>query len=224
MFGVGATTFLWKFIQLSGSPVLDKGHNLTFLNSDFDLSRFNIFKAQRKDFQLFGVPYKGLDDFEIVKYEKIFLRRKNNLKTIEKKLLKASQKYQFCYFLTMTFRDDFLNSTSAAYRRDQISRFLKRNFCSYVGNIDFGDLRDREHYHAVAFTDVEIFGSVQVYGSVVYINSDSLDYPYGYVSLQPVSSFTSDSKALSKYLNKLKFHSAKDSTKFLKPIFSRKDL
>ena len=221
---VGATTFLWKFILLSDSPVLDKGHNLTFLNSDFDLSRFNIFKAQRKDFQLYGVPYNGLDDFEVVKYEKIFLRRKNNLKTIEKKLLKASQKYQFCYFLTMTFRDDFLNSTSAAYRRAQISRFLKRNFCSYVANIDFGSDTDREHYHSVCFSDVEIFGKVKSFGRVVYLQSDSLGYEFGFLNIQPVAYPKDDFRALSKYLNKLKFHSAKYSTKFIKPIFSRKDL
>lgn len=61
-----------------------------------------------------------------------------------------------CYFITLTFRDDVLESTCESTRRIYVARYLKGNYLAYVANIDYGDKgknpqsNEREHYHAVA--------------------------------------------------------------------------
>lgn len=206
-------------------PVLDKGHQITFLKSDFDISRFKLFCVQRKKHDLYGASFEGFSDYELAYFERLFSRRKNNLRSVKKRIDKCvlHDHLEYCYFLTLTFSEDYLSKTSAAYRRDQISRFLKSNFANYVANVDYGDENEREHYHALVFLDYELecFLSRSDTGKV-YFKYPSIDYQYGYFKVQPVLKPCDDKTKLSKYMIKLKYHSSKDSTKFSKPIYSRR--
>lgn len=217
--------FLEKFIIFLGvlMPVLDKGHQITSFCQELDISRFKNYCSQRRKNSLFQVPFEGFSDVDLAFYERLFLRRKNNLRSLSKRIEKCVEHYHYsnCYFITLTFDDLHLNRTSAEYRRSYVSKFLKRHFLNYVANIDFGSENEREHYHAIVFTDHDLvcerFNEKFVYPEIN-------DYSMGFYSIKPVFNAFSDRAALSKYMIKLKFHSSKDSTQFQKPIYSRKDV
>lgn len=110
-----------------------------------------------------------------------------------------------CLFLTLTFTDDVLASTSEKTRKDYIRKFLKDHSSGYVANIDYGGKNDREHYHAIVQTG--------------YI--DSHDYPYGNLDFRRIRCSGGYSYRLSKYINKLVNHAVKDTAKQNRVIYSR---
>lgn len=202
--------------------ILDKGAKITYEDFNFSPSRFKLYSSQRRRFNLQNIPFDGFSDVEIAAYERFYSRRRQNLRTLSKRFDKGVQEYDFCYFLTLTFDDDHLRNCSAPSRRDGVARFLKENFPFYVANIDFGEENGREHYHALVFTDSEIDGIKVLQGSFAYISNHNLFYRFGFIKVQPVYNAANDKIALSKYINKLKYHSTKGSTRFCKPIYSRK--
>ena len=108
-----------------------------------------------------------------------------------------------CLFLTLTFSDDVLSRTSVDTRHQYISRYLKKFCCPYCANLDFGSLNEREHYHVI-------------------IQLEKIDlntYKYGYIFSQKI--VNKNDLKLARYINKLAFHSLKDSTN-KKIIYSRK--
>lgn len=112
-----------------------------------------------------------------------------------------------CSFLTLTFTDEVLASTSEETRRRYVSRFLKSISENYVGNIDYGKTTEREHYHAVVEgQDLDLTG--WTYGFTKCIKC-------GYTDI------ITDSARLSKYINKLSNHATKRTTKGKKIIYSR---
>jgi len=60
--------------------------------------------------------------------------RTNRLKNRVLAMLKKDE----CIFLTLTFRNDVLNNTTAETRKKYIKRFLKENCYEYIANIDYG--------------------------------------------------------------------------------------
>ena len=111
-------------------------------------------------------------------------------------------------FLTLTFNDDTLNSTTQKERRVAVSRFLKSFGVPYVANIDFGKLNGREHYHAV-------------------LNTDNIDLKswrkYGNINVERIKSknLSRASSKISKYVSKLTNHSIKTTTQRQALIYSR---
>ena len=130
-------------------------------------------------------------------------RTKRLRKRIETILLNGD-----CLFLTLTFKDDVLNSTSDKQRRKAVATYLKLFNCMYVANIDFGAKNHREHYHAV-------------------IGCSSIDLSkwrkYGNVNVQRVrnNSIELNKKRLSKYICKLSNHAIKETTQRSCLIYSR---
>lgn len=112
------------------------------------------------------------------------------------------------YFLTFTFTDEVLNSTSEATRRKYITRLLKEQSQHYVANIDFGKTTGREHYHAVLNA---------------FITPDL--WPYGFIKSMIIGNDESTPVKLGKYITKLSNHALKDTTegksRFRTLIYSR---
>lgn len=108
-----------------------------------------------------------------------------------------------CLFVTLTFSDEVLDMTSQKTRRVYVARFLKSQFKDYVANIDFGDVNSREHYHA-------IIGAGHI---------DLSKWYYDMHSRINVQHIRSNSKKIAEYINKLTYHSVKDTAGFL--IYSR---
>lgn len=71
-----------------------------------------------------------------------------------------------CLFLTLTFTDSVLESTSADSRRQYVRRFLSAVSREYVGNIDYGGQNGREHYHAVVLADSVPLAEWRQYGNI----------------------------------------------------------
>ena len=141
---------------------------------------------------------------ECFKINNASYKRTRRLKErIESMLLSGS-----CLFLTLTFNDTTLATTTAKERRVAVSRYLKQFNCKYVANIDFGSKNHREHYHAV-------------------INCEHVDYSswnkYGNINGERIRNkdIRSDKTKLAKYICKLSNHAIKETTKRSSLIYSR---
>lgn len=111
-------------------------------------------------------------------------------------------------FVTMTFKPSYLDSTVAPARRLAVNRFLNSCDCAFVGNIDFGLLNGREHYHAV------VHHRVPKQRLLAYIKR------YGTIKCESVN--PRDNDALSTYVAKLTNHAIKETTKRSTLMYSRK--
>lgn len=131
-----------------------------------------------------------------------FHRTKRLKERINKMLLNGS-----CLFLTLTFTDDVLSSTSEETRRRYVQRFLKLYDCKYVANIDFGSDNHREHYHALINCD----------------KVNNCDWLYGAINFERVRNrnIENDKTKLAKYIAKLCNHAIKETTKRNALIYSR---
>lgn len=105
-------------------------------------------------------------------------------------------------FITLTFRDDVFEKTSAETRRRYVSRYLKSQGCEYVANIDFSPDISREHYHAVINTRVDLNA-----------------WKYGFSYAEKMRCRNSDLARVSKYISKLTMHALKVNATRL--IYSR---
>lgn len=108
-------------------------------------------------------------------------------------------------FLTLTFTDDILDSTSNVTRRRYVARFLKSVSNNYVGNVDYGAEKGREHYHAVLLTDTDDFSG----------------WTYGFYKAEKVRKEGVDALRVAKYISKLTNHAIKETTKRNALIYSR---
>jgi len=111
-----------------------------------------------------------------------------------------------CVFLTFTFDDDVLSSTSAKTRRRYVTRFLKAYTDDFVGNLDFGAKNGREHYHAVA-----LLGSEKI---------PLTEWKKGSLDLERIHQTKSNVK-LAKYVSKLTNHAIKETAKRSVLIYAR---
>lgn len=111
---------------------------------------------------------------------------------------------QKCIFLTLTFTDSVLDRTSVETRRKYVTRFLKKISEEYVANIDYGELNEREHYHALVVCDL--------------VNHN--DWFYGAINFERIREASSE-KALAKYICKLVNHAIKETTKRNYTIYSK---
>lgn len=110
-----------------------------------------------------------------------------------------------CFFLTLTFNDSVLASTSADTRRKYVTLFLKSLSTDYVANIDFGSQNGREHYHAVVLSDSPIMTPWDC---------------YGFSNAKKIGS-SEDFTPIAKYISKLANHAVKATTKGSRAIYSR---
>lgn len=112
-------------------------------------------------------------------------------------------------FGTLDFNDKTLQNTSKETRRRYVSRFLNKNAYHYIANIDYGELKGREHYHFIAMVENKI------------LIDDWLQYGGG--KFLYIKFTKKDIKATKNYLLKLNNHSYKESTKQEKLIRDRKE-
>lgn len=126
-------------------------------------------------------------------------RRNTRLRSRIKKMMSKGK----CTFLTLTFTDDVLQSTSTATRRQYVIRFLKSQSQEYIANIDFGAINHREHYHAC------LLGRI-----------DPHAWKFGNVDCKSIVQ-SSDPHILALYIGKLCMHAVKETTKRNAIIYSR---
>ena len=127
-------------------------------------------------------------------------------KRLKKRIRNMLETSQNCVFLTLTFRDDVLDSTTPETRRRYVTRFLRSQCTQFIGNIDFGKKNEREHYHAVCNSRV-----------------CPKEWEYGNLDVKPVryNPEKPDVTKLAKYVCKLTNHAIKETTKRCALIYSR---
>ena len=116
------------------------------------------------------------------------------------------------YFVTLTFRDEVFASTTADTRRQYVRKWCKSNFGFYVANIDYGDDKGREHYHAVVGTQ-----NCNFQASARKQWNDLC----GFLKIQAVKSTERSRLALPKYVVKLTSHAFKATSRRCYCIYSR---
>lgn len=85
---------------------------------------------------------------------KAIANRKQKKKRANAYLKDMACAYDALSFVTLTFDDPSLASTSEQTRKRYVQRWLNQNTRDYYANQDFGKKNGREHYHAVvAFND-----------------------------------------------------------------------
>lgn len=177
-----------------------------FYNEDF-------FQNALKEFIRFHKYLWVLDEEYLLYLESLFepfnlsLKQVDNLyKNNRKKFSRALKRvkmilkyYQYCYFVTLTF--DNMHIDKFKYYFNNFKKYKLSEFC-YIGNIDYGSINERVHYHVLI-------------GSSVVLTKDILGWKCGFFDLKLCNS---NSKALTNYILKLTYHSFKNSPKL---IYSR---
>ena len=147
-------------------------------------------------------------------------RKKRLRQRVERIMEKGST-----YFLTLTFDDDTLSKTDVKTRRTYVARFLKTVSDDYVGNVDFGKLNGREHYHAVIHSD-KLDDIQYIYTNRYgWICSDCEQFQewskLGFYSVKSCGKDEKDKQKLAWYVSKLTNHAVKETTKRNALIYSR---
>lgn len=129
------------------------------------------------------------------------------------------------FFITLTFRDSVLDSTSPATRRKYVRRFLKDIASDFVANKDFGKDFGREHYHAVISSLHDRLGDLVLVHDEKGAHATLKGWPYGYSNWEAIGRSSGDSLHLvcvSRYLSKLQNHALKGTASDEVMIYSRK--
>lgn len=197
-------------------PEAYKCNNLELMNDkEVEFMRKYIAEGEKiklKSIYLFNECYKMVSaDVQ---------RKKRLRQRVERIMTKGST-----YFLTLTFNDDTLSKTDAKTRRTYVARFLKSVSDDYVGNVDFGKLNGREHYHAVIHSDVLDDIQYQYTNRYGWICSDCEQFKewakLGYYSIKSCGKDEKDKQKLAWYVSKLTNHAVKETTKRNALIYSR---
>lgn len=172
---------------------LNKRINQCIYGGNYDAA--DIFIAQLKQIQ-----DERPDEYtEAQRVSHADFERASRLKSRIQKMMSLGD----CTFLTLTFRDEVLDETSEQTRRRYVSRYLKSQSAYYIGNIDYGDVGGREHYHAIILGRADLSLWTQGFSYAKHVV------------------YSSDPSILGKYLNKLVNHSVKASTRRKALIYSK---
>lgn len=111
-----------------------------------------------------------------------------------------------CIFLTLTFTDKVLETTSENTRKRYVARALKEMSDTYIANIDYGKKNEREHYHAIVLAD----------------KVSQKQWKYGNLDFERVRANQETSPVkLAKYITKLTNHAIKETVRQNRLIYSR---
>lgn len=170
--------------------------NTDLVTDDFIELSFNYEKYLNIDFDIVTIAICYLFYYRI--------RQKNY--RLRKRIENLFSNYDNLIFVTLTFADSVLSSTSSDTRRKYVQRFLKSTCNEYVANIDFGfddNYTHREHYHAICTNDI-----------------DFSKWHYGIINFKRIN--VKNAGALTHYINKLTNHAYKLSTRLnTRLIYSR---
>lgn len=153
-----------------------------------------------------------LTDEEIQECENMRKCKQKQRKTIEKHMQflfeRAKNEQSRLFFATFDFNDDALIK-KADTRKQKVRRTLSNVADDYIMNIDYGEKKGREHYHAIVElpkNDSNFY--LNEYGHIKHKIIDDL-YDFGNYDLEEVRLDDIDKKRLARYMNKLVFHSVK---------------
>lgn len=122
-----------------------------------------------------------------------------------------------CTFVTLTFNDDTLNSTSLETKRKYVKRYLKSQGLFYVANVDYGSKNGRVHFHAVVTSQSLDLKKWHKYGAIktkkIIVSTDKNSDASKCVA-------KINAKRLGKYISKLTNHAIKETATGCRVIYS----
>jgi hypothetical protein len=113
-------------------------------------------------------------------------------------------------FVTLTFTDVILNTTSEVTRRKYVTLWLKSHGVPYVANVDYGKLNEREHYHAIIGSQTLNYKGWHHFGAI-----------NGKKVVKKTNLNSNGDVKLAKYITKLTNHAIKETCKRNAIIYSR---
>lgn len=131
------------------------------------------------------------------------------VRRLKKKIEYVCNNFKLPCFLTLTFNESCLSSTTAATRRKYITNYLNSLGCWYCANLDFGKKNEREHYHAIITRKLTV-DEIHTWFNLC-----------GMIKSKIIRKNNTSSIKISKYINKLSYHALKDTT-LNKLIYCRK--
>lgn len=122
-----------------------------------------------------------------------------------------------CTFVTLTFNDNVLNSTTLETKRKYVKRYLKSQSLFYIANVDYGSKNGRVHFHAVVTLQSLDLKKWHKYGA---IKTEKI-----IVSTEKNSDVSKcvakiNAKRLGKYISKLSNHAIKETASGCRVIYS----
>lgn len=192
--------YAFKSVVLNSGLVETQRRVNTALNWD---NPYNIYsREEAKQIDAYMQEYAEAEWKEASKINHAYRNRVKRLrKRIEKMIAKGN-----CIFVTLTFTDSILQSTSPDTRKKYVKNYLASQSSTYVANIDFGKENHREHYHALVQADK--------------IKSSLWQNKCGAINFKKVLSSSNPIK-LAKYISKLTNHAIKETTQRNSIIYSR---
>lgn len=144
---------------------------------------------------------EGIEFEENKEYEKILQARYQKVSRIKKRFMYLLTRYDYVWFCTFTFSNDYINKCTRT-KRDLIKSVIDTHDFKYILNIDYGKKNEREHYHCVLATNWNIDVNQ-------YFQSHYPCFTFSHICKKGRYDFES----LSKYINKLTNHCIKATTK-----------
>ena len=156
--------------------------------------------------------FKNGSTFEInPTFEKLLNARIQKVGRIKKRLLYLLLRYNFIWFCTFTFSDKYINKSERT-KRDLIKSVLNTHDFKYILNIDYGKQTQRQHFHCILATDIDM--DVDQYFKNFYDGGFSL-------SIQCKKGID-DLTRLTKYIDKLVNHCIKATTRRQRLVYNFK--
>lgn len=168
---------------------------------------------------------------DLIEAEKIIKAENNRISRLKSRISLFLECKEPTNFLTLTFTDKILQNSTPSERRRWVVRYLKSQSDYYIANLDFGTLKDREHYHAVVLGRVDLepwrkFGAINVQnvGNRKELTRNKVPKRYKDLDATTAESLMrrDTEKKLAKYVAKLTNHAIKETTKRSAVIYSRK--
>lgn len=165
---------------------------------EYNKKRFLAFKEQR--------PFVYDHNFE-----KLLNARIQKVGRIKKRLLYLLIRYKYIWFCTFTFDNNYINKCERT-KRDLIKSVLNTHDFKYILNIDYGKNTQRQHFHCILASDINM--DVNQYFQNYYNGGYSL-------SIQCKKGLE-DLTRLTKYIDKLVNHCIKATTRRQRLVYNFK--
>lgn len=176
----------------------------------------NFHDKINKIYKLFSdkYPFLSFEEIKIIdNLTKAHYKKLKRCKNYASYMFKNGQ----VYFLTLTFKNEYLNKTKEITRRNQITRILNKYFKYYCANVDYGKKNEREHYHALVFLKYHDKKIIDAFFNEYLLK-------FGGLNIKKVPKSDIDLNRTTKYLNKLVNHAFKKTCKGKNLIYSKTPL
>lgn len=167
--------------------------------SKFSFSNYDL--VSEVDVEFASRNLNNFDTYELAKYTWFcnFLRNRYRKKSrYYDKVDFLLNNFEVCYFCTFTFDDDHIDY-DLKYKRKVLTQMLKKLNTCYFGNVDYGELHGREHFHVI------------IAESDIHICKANIPWSFGYYDIKVICN--KDSVRLGSYIMKLVNHASKKTTK-----------